>query len=155
MKDLKVATAVAGDATEIRSRVVAGFERPHVITLRVDLKDFALPGDVVLEKEVYVHARLVRDELNLNDELHIEFEGASSPGLFPKFRGILDVFPGEKSGESILELRGNYEPPFGFGGAAFDSAIGYLVAQRSVKTFLDEVAASIQRGGLESQHVNP
>lgn len=148
MKELKVATAVAGDAQEIRSRVIAGFQRPHVVTLRVDLGDFALPGEVVLEKDAYVQARVARDTLNLNDDLHIEFEGASSPELFPKFRGTLDVFPGEKTGESVLELRGTYEPPFGFGGAAFDSAIGYLVAQRSLKAFLDQVVATLRSNVL-------
>lgn len=154
MKELKVAAAVFGDAQEIRRKVVANFARPHAVTLRVSLKDFAVPGDLVLEKEVFVQARLARDELNLNDELQIEFEAASAANLFPAFRGLLDVVPGDKAGEAILELRGTYAPPFGFGGAAFDSAIGYLVAQRSVKAFLSELASALQLRGAESAYAN-
>ena len=81
MKDLRVSAAAAGECAQIRSRIVERLAEPHAVTLRVNLSDFAIPGDVNLEKAAFVQVRSVRDRLNLNEELRIEFVPASAAAI--------------------------------------------------------------------------
>lgn len=139
MKGLKVSVAATGPCPEIKEKLAAALRKPRRVPLRVNLGDFAVPGDVALEKSAFVLAQPVRDDLNLNDDLAVEFAPSSAPAWFPRFRGVLDVFPGEKPDETIVELTGSYEPPFGAAGKAFDAALGHLIAQRSIVSFLQQI----------------
>lgn len=154
MKDLKVSMATAGRCTDVKNKITEYLQQPHHVMPRLNLGDFALPGDLALEKSAFVLARPGRDELNLNDELGVEFAPSSAPEWFPRFRGVLDLFPGERPDETIVELTGSYDPPFGAAGHAFDAALGHLIAQRSMRSFLQEIVARANDPHTEFQHVN-
>lgn len=154
MKDIKVSAATTGRCAEIKDRLSAYLRMPRLVNLRISLGDFALPGDLAIEKSAVVLARTVRDDANLNDDLAVEFSPSAAPGWFPTFRGVLDVFPGEKDGESIVELTGSYDPPFGAAGEAFDAALGHLIAQRSIASLLQQIISGSGNQPAEFQHAN-
>ena len=144
MQKLRAAIALPGEATRLRQRLETEFlHADKIFTIQVPLKDFGIPGDLNLGKEIVVNARLGRDDLGLNDQFHVEFKATRATALFPTFRGILDIFPDELQGGSILEVIGQYQPPLGMMGLAIDTTIGYLIAQRSATSFLSEVAQAI------------
>lgn len=63
--------------------------------------------------------------------------------LFPDFRGVLTVRP---NGRGVsLRLAGEYEPPFGRLGDAFDTIAGRAIAKRTMDHFLHDLADDIER----------
>lgn len=151
MQKLRASVRIPGDALALRQRLEAEFlNRNKSFRIHIALKDFAIPGDLVLEKEILLHARLVRDELNLNNDLQVEFRASTVTNLFPTFRGVLDVYPAEYESESILEVVGSYEPPLGMIGLAIDTTFGYLIAERSIKDFLRDIAGELKETPFET-----
>jgi len=139
---LDVEFALAADSVAAR----ASLERfllsgPHELSIRLRLDDFGLPGELSLEKEIVMTARLERDRQNINDDLCVSFWGATAPQMFPTFTGVLDVYPDD--GGSVLELRGSYDSPLGAAGDFFDAAIGHLIAQRSARALLEEIGERV------------
>ena len=65
-----------------------------------------------------------------------------TPGLFPKFRGVLTVRPQHRG--SVLRLNGQYEPPYGQTGKVFDFFAGRIIADRTMHHFLRDLAAEIE-----------
>jgi hypothetical protein len=62
----------------------------------------------------------------------------------PTFDGIFRVQWDEEYGKCRLVLEGNYEPPLGVIGKAFDAAVGHRVAQSTMKTLLEELRSEIE-----------
>lgn len=149
MPQLHSRTYLREDAATARRRLVDILTKPHEpFVLRVALADFGIPGNLKLEKEIVVTARLQRDETGLNDVLAVAFQATDSAGMYPSFSGTLDV-NAEESG-SVLDLSGAYDPPGGAPGRAFDATIGYLIAQRSMSSFLDDLAQKISGSRVET-----
>jgi hypothetical protein len=71
------------------------------------------------------------------------WQSASRPGLFPHMSARLLVFPLSAT-ETQLELEGTYEPPLGLLGAAVDAVVGHRVAQASVLSFVQDIAALLR-----------
>jgi len=65
-------------------------------------------------------------------------------GVYPSFRGQLTVRAGENYECAILELTGEYEPPLGTAGRAFDAAIGKRVAADTARKLLSEIGAEME-----------
>lgn len=150
MPHLQSQTYLREDAATARQRLTALLTGPHEpFALRVSLSDFGIPGNLKLEKEIVVTATMERDDLNLNDVLRVRFEATDSGGLYPSFSGTLDV-NAEDSG-SVLQLSGTYDPPGGAAGRAFDATVGYLIAQRSMASFLEDLAAQLSGGRIEAK----
>lgn len=145
MQKLRARVALPGDAFALRRRLEAEFlNRNRLFVLRIALADFGIPGDVVLGKEVLVHARLVLDGVGLSNHLQVDFMPVTGSNLFPTFRGTLDVYPAEHGAETILELLGSYAPPLGILGLAIDTTFGYLIAERAMTDFLRQVALELK-----------
>ena len=141
MQELRASIGISGDPATIRATLLREFiGTDKACNIHVSLKDFAIPGDVVIEKGILVYAHVVRDEENLNNDVMVEFKAATETELFPTFRGVLDVYAAEYGSESVLEIVGAYEAPLGMLGLAIDSTIGYVIAQRSMTDFLSTVA---------------
>lgn len=75
--------------------------------------------------------------------IHLEWESAKLPRLFPFMRAELSVYPLTAT-ETQLDLSGNYEPPFGVVGGVIDSILGYRIAEASVHQFIRDVAAYLR-----------
>jgi len=64
-------------------------------------------------------------------------------GPYPTFTGSLTIHP--VSGETELELKGEYEPPFGALGIAFDALAGNRAARATAHALLGELKAELER----------
>ncbi|MDX1494894.1 MAG: hypothetical protein R3253_12575 [Longimicrobiales bacterium] len=76
--------------------------------------------------------------------VELEWEAASSPGLFPLMNGQLWAYA-LSSTETQLDFDGVYEPPLGLVGAAVDAAVGHRIAEASVHRFVTDVATHLRR----------
>jgi hypothetical protein len=74
----------------------------------------------------------------------LSWKAAQASGLFPAMSGRLSVWPLSAS-ETQIEIDGEYRPPMGVVGSAFDAAVGHRIAEASVKRFLDDVVEQIRR----------
>lgn len=75
--------------------------------------------------------------------LHLEWEAAKHPRLFPLMAGILSVY-GLTSTETQLDFSGRYDPPLGPLGDALDAAVMHRVAEASVQRFVQDVATYLR-----------
>ncbi len=76
--------------------------------------------------------------------VHLEWQAAEAPGLFPVMNAELDVYP-ITSTETQLDFRGQYEPPLGLLGQAINAVVGHRIAQATVHQFMTEVAAFLRK----------
>ena len=149
---IRASISLGADPVAIRQHLREDFlSAPRVLTIQLPLSEFSIPGNLAISKEVTVQARLVQYDINMDDDLEIEFGAASGGQLFPTFRGVLDFYPIEDQQRSVLEITGTYEPPFGILGTLIDTTIGYLVAQRSVEQLLREIALHCSRDRVPSK----
>lgn len=63
---------------------------------------------------------------------------------FPEFKGCIEIQPMAKD-ESQLAIIGEYHPPFGPLGAAFDAAIGRRIAEVSVEQLLERLRSALEK----------
>lgn len=79
----------------------------------------------------------------------LAWEATGTPGLFPKLDADLVV---AMVGPELCQIamRGTYSPPLGPLGRALDRAVLHRVAEASVKSFVDRVAAAVGGGGVEA-----
>jgi hypothetical protein len=76
-------------------------------------------------------------------KIHLEWEAATMPRLFPFMQAELLVYPLTAT-ETQLDLDGNYEPPLGVLGSVMDTFVGHRIAEASVHQFIRDVAAYLR-----------
>jgi hypothetical protein len=81
------------------------------------------------------------DEARKHDALLIAWR-AQTKGVFPDFHGVLTVRPRHRG--VSLRLDGQYEPPYGAAGKAFDLVAGRAIAIQTMRHFLNDLAADIE-----------
>ena len=131
----EVFQAATSSATSRASDVAAAL---HVKIAGIDIAtDIAITikGVETIPAEVQSPARTV---------LHLEWEAASSPRLFPFMSADLLIYPLTAT-ETQLELSGTYVPPGGVLGSAIDAVVGHRVAESSVHSFISDVAAHLRK----------
>jgi hypothetical protein len=79
----------------------------------------------------------------LEYQVQIEWTPATNEPL-PKFDGTFRVQWDEEYGRSRLVLEGEYEPPLGIVGRAFDATVGRRVAQNTVESLLETLRLEIE-----------
>ena len=79
----------------------------------------------------------------LEYQVQIEWTPATNEPL-PKFDGSFRVQWDEEYGRCRLVLEGEYEPPLGLVGRAFDAAVGQKVAQNTVQALLESLRLEIE-----------
>lgn len=92
----------------------------------------------------------VTDEARKHDALLIAWRPQTAK-MFPEFRGVLTVRP-KHQGVS-LRLTGQYAPPYGPAGKVFDLFAGRMIARRTMRHLLDELAGEIESAYQEERHV--
>ena len=77
----------------------------------------------------------------------LRWADARRPKLFPLLEATLEINPAVHGGDPTtqLALRGEYVPPLGRLGAAVDTFIGHRLVLQSVKRFLGELVARLER----------
>jgi len=118
-----------------RTRELAG-------NLRVDV------GGVEIAVEVSLHIRGVREEAGVAGvspvtHVNIGWEATRTPSLFPLMSADLSAWP-LTSSETQLAIEGDYTPPLGVVGVAFDAAVGHRIAEAAVHRFLEDVVEEIR-----------
>jgi hypothetical protein len=92
-----------------------------------------------LEKPVLVSYKHGEDPMRFDEPwlIHWTPEGG---GPYPDFDGELTVRADDSYRASILELRGEYVPPLGTLGQAFDFAVGSRIASATAHALLQQIA---------------
>jgi hypothetical protein len=100
-----------------------------------------VPG--ALEKNVLVSYRPGQDPMRFDEpwQVHWTPEGG---GPYPDFDGEITVRADESYRRAVLELRGEYKPPLGTFGQAFDLIIGSKIAARTARALLQEIARGME-----------
>lgn len=101
-----------------------------------------VPG--TLEKNVLVRYERGRDPLHFDEPWNVYWT-PDGGGPYPDFAGELTVRADESYRGAVLELTGDYAPPFGAVGRAFDMVIGAKIASATAKTLLRQIAASMEQ----------
>jgi len=114
----------------------ANSRKTDTITLRVPL------GVGELTENAIVTVATGNDPMHFDRPWRLHWT-PESKGLYPDFDGELTVRADEDYTTSILELRGEYRPPAGIVGAAFDRAVGSRIASSTARALLEEVAAGM------------
>jgi hypothetical protein len=65
-------------------------------------------------------------------------------GIYPSFEGRLSAYSDGKDDSTTLELTGEYTPPLGVAGAAFDSILGRRLTADTAHDVLANVAAQMR-----------
>ena len=112
---------------------------PGTISLRVDFSKLKLPGATQARHDVRVKHELI-GEPGKAQVLKIWWDPQDS--TVPSFAGKLSC--SEAGGRAILALDGEYAPPLGIAGAAFDLVAGRRIATATIRTLLEDMKRFIE-----------
>lgn len=76
-------------------------------------------------------------------------------GPYPQFSGTIGLAPNEQPDRCAIVLEGEYDPPFGIVGDAFDAIIGKHIARTTVRNLLDEIAIIMETSYASSSAADP
>ena len=76
--------------------------------------------------------------------LHLEWEAARLPRLFPLMKADLSIYPITAT-ETQLDFNGLYEPPLGPLGKALNAMVGHRIAEVSVHRFVSDLAGYLRK----------
>ena len=146
----KVSETLGGNAREIfRKATQAAASRAHSVAtgLRVNIGGIELGAPIEItvrgideDAAAPITGRPIPGEAT---RLHLEWEAASAPRLFPLMRGELSVYALTAT-ETQLDFAGQYEPPLGPVGSAIDALAGHKIAEASVHRFVTDIAAYLR-----------
>jgi hypothetical protein len=96
-----------------------------------------------LEKNVLVRYERGRDPLHFDEPWNVYWTPEGG-GPYPDFSGQLTVRAHESYRGAVLELQGDYVPPFGAVGRAFDMVVGAKIAAATARTLLQHIGISME-----------
>lgn len=136
---VKAPYSVAMDAIVRRLRA-----KKSRISIVVPFRKLGINTNLGVERDVdvsFVTLRGHKGERQLHDELQLNWE-PSGGGPFPVFNGRLKMQP--LSADTELILSGDYEPPGGMLGEAFDAVIGKRIAEATAQTLLEQLKEDLE-----------
>jgi hypothetical protein len=111
--------------------------------LRIDIGGIRVEADIrVSIKNIEVKNHEVMS--GPATRLHLEWEAARMPRLFPIMKADLSIYPITAT-ETQLDFNGLYEPPLGPLGKAVNAIIGHRIAEASVHCFVSDVAGYLRK----------
>lgn len=125
----------------LREALEAAVDGKSVQTLPLTAPLAFVPG--TLEKNVLVRYERGSDPLHFDEPWNVCWTPEGG-GPYPDFAGELTVRADESYRGAVLELTGDYAPPFGAVGRAFDMVIGSRIASSTAKALLQKIAASME-----------
>lgn len=85
-----------------------------------------------------------QDPLRFDERLRVRWTPkAGAP--YPQFDGEIVLRAERDFGGAVLELSGDYAPPFGSAGRAFDLLVGARIASATARNVLRSMAEAIER----------
>lgn len=135
---LSDALAVFQSAT----RAAASRARSIASELHVDI------GGIGLEADIRISVKSVEEKISKATSgpvtrLHLEWEAATRPRLFPIMKAEISIYPLTAT-ETQLDFSGVYEPPLGPLGNAINAIIGHRIAEVSVHRFVSDLAGYLR-----------
>lgn len=112
---------------------------PQVLPLAAPLT--FVPG--ALEKNVLVRYERGRDPMHFDEPWHV-FWTPEGGGPYPDFSGEITVRADESYNGAVLELHGDYAPPLGAVGKAFDMVIGAKIAASTARKLLGRIGGAME-----------
>lgn len=131
--------SVAMDAILRRLRT-----RKNTLALVVPFRKLGVGTNLGVERDVivaFVPMRGAKGAQQLHDEIEFTWEPAGG-GPFPAFCGSLRMHP--EGSRTELVLSGEYQPPGGKLGEAFDAVIGKRVAEATAQTLLERLKDDLE-----------
>jgi hypothetical protein len=126
-------------------------------------------GRIVLSVAVPIERLGIDRRIEVSRMVSVRFEKPGDPDLaaqltgvswapdkggpYPQFTGAIRLDPDEDPDRCCLMLEGEYDPPFGIVGDAFDALIGKHIARTTIRNLLDEIAI-IMETSYESSRVS-
>ncbi|MGB6985964.1 MAG: hypothetical protein WBD74_08355 [Candidatus Aquilonibacter sp.] len=154
MKELRERAAVECPAEEAETGLTAFFavreDAGGVARMRLHVP---MDGVVSLDREVRIQARETRDDQNLNNVVRVAWQPEGTV-IFPAFEGTLVVWGEDNPNISFIELRGEYTPPLGAAGQAFDELIGFRIARATAQQFLGDIRREIEARAHFQKHIS-
>lgn len=131
--------------TVFQAATKAATSRAHSVAaeLHVDFGGIAVKTDINISVES-VEEKLVDLASIPVTRLHLKWEAATAPRLFPLMNAELAVYP-LTSSETQLDFLGVYEPPFGALGKTVNAVVGHRIAEVSVHSFVNDVAGYLRK----------
>ena len=111
--------------------------------LRVDLAGLTLAADIKIRVTGTEHQKAEAGSPPFTT-IHLEWEAASRPHLFPFMKAELALYP-LTGKETQLDFSGLYQPPLGVLGSAINSLAGHRIAESSVHRFVSEIAEHLRK----------
>ncbi|HXW77274.1 MAG TPA: hypothetical protein VEJ20_07695 [Candidatus Eremiobacteraceae bacterium] len=121
-------------------------------TLRLTLStaDLRLPGGVAVSHDVIVHFTPVSEVKYGTQITAVEWQPAGG-GPFPTFSGTIAVEADENYDSCALVVDGDYDPPYGALGQAFDAALGARIASATARELLRELKGVLEESYAREQ----
>lgn len=137
-----VRDALKADALAVfRAATKAATSRAESVAaeLRLDVGGIAIGADIVIA------VTGIEEKVDgPSTTLHLEWEAAKMPGLFPLMKAELHVYPLTRT-ETQLDFSGKYDPPMGALGGLLDAVAGHRIADVAVHRFVSAVAEHLRR----------
>jgi hypothetical protein len=130
-------------ATSLRERAQSG--ESGVLTLRASL------AGADIAKNVVVTFAAGTDPMHFDQPWRVRWTPEGG-GPYPDFDGALTVRADEDYTTAILELVGEYRPPGGAFGVAFDRAVGSRIAAATAQALLEEIGTNMEMRYLSDEH---
>lgn len=125
----------------LRGTLEAAAQDKTVETLPLTAALSFVPG--ALEKNVLVRYERGSDPLHFDEPWNV-FWSPEGGGPYPDFSGTLTVRADESYRGAVLELTGDYVPPLGTVGRAFDMVLGSKIASSTAKALLEQIAVRME-----------
>lgn len=155
MKRLRAQIPIHSSTDEAMSGIEAFFDSIRDVDgvarfrLRVPVKGTAGSLGLYIDRQVWVEARRTRDDDNLNDVIRVAWKSEGS-AIFPVFRGVLVSWSDGDPKNCFVELDGEYDPPLGVTGEAFDEIIGHQIAEATAHEFLVDIKRAVEAREIQS-----
>jgi hypothetical protein len=101
------------------------------------------PRGLHLEHDVDATFAPAQDPRGLEFRLGIAWKPTGTR-LLPEFKGVVRFQYDEDYGHTWLRIEGDYEPPLGAAGSAFDAVAGQRIARTTLRALLDEFRTVVE-----------
>src|ERR1700687_5861953 len=97
-----------------------------------------LPGGLELGGDVEVHFAPLSDSKYGSHITAVDWLPVDG-GPFPRFLGFIGIEADEEYGTCTLTIEGDYDPPMGIFGDAFDAAVGRKITKATARELLKDI----------------
>ena len=142
----QVRAALTADALAVfRSATLAAASRARSVAsgLRVEIAGIGVEAEINISVS-NIEQKPAGGMSAPETRLHLEWEAAKRPRLFPLMDAELAIYPLTAT-ETQLDFLGRYEPPLGALGKAVDAIAGHRIAEASVHRFVSDVAGYLRQ----------